>query len=88
MHSLYSGLGRLFELVARHVDGTLPGGATWHRDLLRMVSRETTNVRPAVIDTDTASNLDEFRRFRHLVRNVYTTNLQPERMAGMSELRV
>jgi len=83
LHSFYSGLERLFELVARHVDGTLLAGATWHRDLLHTVSHETTDVRPAVIDADMASNLDEFRRFRHLVRNVYTTNLQPERMAGL-----
>jgi len=27
--------------------------------------------------------LDEFRRFRHLVRNVYTVNLVPDRMVGL-----
>lgn len=83
LHGFYSGLERLFELVARHVDGTLPAGATWHRDLLQVVSHEATDVRPAVIDAHIASNLDKFRRFRHLVRNIYTTNLQPGRMAGM-----
>jgi hypothetical protein len=27
--------------------------------------------------------LDEFLRFRHLVRNVYTMNLVPDKMAGL-----
>ena len=27
--------------------------------------------------------LDEFRRFRHLVRNMYTMNLTPDRIAGL-----
>jgi len=83
LHTLYSGWERLFELVIRHIDGDLPSGATWHRDLLQMVSRERTDVRPAVISADICSGLDEFRRFRHLVRNVYTTNLRPEKMTGM-----
>jgi len=36
-----------------------------------------------VIGQDNAQSLDEFRRFRHLVRNVYTVNLLPDRMAGL-----
>ena len=35
------------------------------------------------LDENTCLALDEFRRFRHLVRNVYTINLVPERMAGL-----
>lgn len=83
LHGFYSGLERLFELVARHLDRTSPSGATWHRDLLQRMSHEVDSVRPAVIDVDITRDLDEFRRFRHLVRNVYTANLRPERMAGM-----
>jgi len=30
-----------------------------------------------------AKSLDEFRRFRHLVRNVYTMNLKPDKMSGL-----
>ena len=33
-----------------------------------------------------ARDLDQFRRFRHLVRNVYTSNLQPKRMTGMLQI--
>ncbi len=40
-------------------------------------------MRPAVINQSNALALDEFRRFRHLVRNIYTMNLVPDRMAGL-----
>ena len=83
LHGFYSGLERLFELVVRHVDRTPPAGETWHRDLLQAVGHEVSDVRPAVVSADVAGALDEFRRFRHLVRNVYTTHLMPARMAGM-----
>lgn len=83
LHSFYSGLERLFELIARHVDGVLPGGGTWHRDLLGRMAQNIAEVRPAVLSQDSALALDEFRRFRHLVRNVYTMILAPEKMAGL-----
>ena len=38
------------------------------------------DVRPAILSSSSVSQLDEFRRFRHLVRNIYSANLQPERM--------
>ena len=83
LHSFYSGVERLFELIARHVDGTTPAGETWHRDLLQQMANDLTNMRPAVIGQDSALTLDEFRRFRHLVRNVYTINLVPDKMTRL-----
>lgn len=83
LHGFYSGLERLFELIARHVDRALPTGETWHRDLLQQMAHDLADVRPAVIGQDSAMALDEFRRFRHLVRNVYTMNLVPDKMAGL-----
>ena len=83
LHGFYAGLERLFELIARHVDGVLPSGETWHRDLLRRMAQDIAGVRPAVLSQDSVLALDEFRRFRHLVRNVYTMSLAPEKMAGL-----
>ena len=83
LHGFYSAVERLFELVARHIDGETPGGESWHRDLLDAMARDVTGVRPAVISAGSAQTLDQLRRFRHLVRNVYATNLVPERMADL-----
>lgn len=40
-------------------------------------------MRPGVISENVATVLDQFRRFRHLVRNVYAMNLDPEKMEGL-----
>ena len=83
LHGFYSGLERLFELIARHIDRALPTSETWHRDLLDQMASDQTGIRPAVIGQDSILALDDLRRFRHLVRNVYTTNLAPDKMAGL-----
>jgi len=76
---------KLFELIARHVDQNLPNSENWHRDLLQQMAEDLPSLRPAVISEESANIVDEFRRFRHLVRNVYTTELVPEKMAGLME---
>jgi hypothetical protein len=83
LHSLYSGLERLFELIARQVDRQLPEGANWHHELLRQMTNDVPDARPAVISEETAVALDEFRRFRHLVRNAYTIHLDPHKMQAL-----
>ncbi len=40
-------------------------------------------IRPGVISKDSATTLDEPRGFRHLVRNIYTVDLRPEKMEGL-----
>jgi len=80
LHGFYSGVERLFELIATQVDDSAPTGEAWHRQLIDQMAREIPETRPAVIDEFIAVALDEFRKFRHLVRNVYTLHLDSERM--------
>jgi len=47
LHGLYSGLERTFELVAEVIDGDKPGGENWHWALLKQMSNEIPQVRPA-----------------------------------------
>lgn len=47
------------------------------------MNREIPGVRPAVISTETGKFLDELRRFRHIVRNVYTHHIDPERLGKL-----
>jgi hypothetical protein len=85
LHGFYSGVERLFELTARHIDRAVPGGEFWHHDLVSQMAQEMPDVRPAMISPDVAAGLDEYRRFRHLVRNIYATNLVPAKMQGLLE---
>ena len=80
LHHFYSGIERLFELIASHVDGMLPKGENWHQLLLNQMSEEMADVRPAVISISVKSHLDEYRGFRHIVRNVYTYKFDPARI--------
>ena len=80
LQGFYTGIERLFEIIARRIDQSLPTGETWHRDLLKQMEKDIPGVRPAVIDHESFLDLDDFRRFRHMVQNIYTFNLVPEKM--------
>jgi len=85
LHSFYTGLERVFRLIAEILDGRLPGGEGWHKLLLNQMALEIRNVRPAVISEVTLDLLEEYLRFRHLVRNVYSFNLLPEKVQSLVE---
>jgi len=72
LHSFYSGIERIFELIAANVDDMIPKGKNWHQVLLTQMAKEIAEVRPAVISYSVRLDLDEYRGFRHIVRNIYT----------------
>ena len=83
LHGFYSGLERIFELVATTIDGIKPEGANWHLALLYQMSAETPGLRPAVISQDTCDRLDSYRGFRHVVRNVYAYNFEGAKLENL-----
>jgi hypothetical protein len=83
LHSIYSGLERIFERIATAIDGSIPSGTNWHRELLNQMAIEVPGVRPAVISSDLKEKLEEYLGFRHVVRNVYTYRLNPEKIEGL-----
>lgn len=85
LHGLYSGLERLFELIAAVLDNAVPTGDKWHHALLQQMTAEVVEVRPAVISKTVCDHLDEYRRFRHVVRNVYAFNFDPGKIAKLVE---
>jgi len=84
LHSFYSGVERIFEDIARTIERSIPSGVEWHQDLLLQMSAEIPLVRPPVIASETRDCLDEFRGFRHVVRNVYTFHLRPSRLQELT----
>lgn len=83
LHDLYNGAERVFERIARTLDGGVPSGTDWHVALLRQMTYDIAGVRPAVISEDLADALDEYLRFRHVFRNVYGRRLRWERMSAL-----
>jgi hypothetical protein len=76
-------LERIFERIATAIDSSLPSGTNWHRELLNQMAIEVPGIRPAVISSDLKEKLEEYRGFRHVVRNVYTYRLKPEKIEGL-----
>jgi hypothetical protein len=83
LQGFYTGAEQAWEAIAVDVDGGLPQGANWHRELLRQVSAPLVGVRPAVLHDGTFQMMDELRRFRHVVRNVYSQNLDAARVSEL-----
>jgi hypothetical protein len=51
LHGFYSGVERLFELIARHIDRDreLATSESWHQDLLQRMTKDIQETRPALI---------------------------------------
>ncbi len=85
LHGFYAGVESIFKEIAGEVDGSVPAGSDWHRQLLMQMAAELPGLRPPVITRDTRTCLDEYRGFRHVVRNVYIYNLRPSRVEELAE---
>lgn len=85
LHSFYNGLERLFELIAAVIDRSRPQGSNWHQTLLGQMAAEVTDIRPAVISEANREALDDYRRFRHIVRHLYTQQFDAERIRPLVE---
>lgn len=65
----------------------MPSNPEWHRDLLYQMGVDVPHIRPPILTSASVQFLDEYLRFRHVVRNVYTFSLDAERVGRLvSEL--
>lgn len=85
LHDYYSAIERIFEMIANEMEESLPEGSSWHKELIKQMTIEINNVRPAVISKSTEAKLDEYRGFRHVVRNVYSYKFSSEKIGRLFE---
>lgn len=85
LHSFYTGAERIFYDIARGFDDEVPTGSDWHRQLLEQMTVEIPQARPPVLFEQTRLELDEFRRFRHVVRSNYAYKLDPQRIVALAQ---
>jgi hypothetical protein len=83
IHSFYTGLERIFENIASKVDGEIPTGESWHKELLIQMSTPLQEIRPQVISESLLSALNELLTFRHRIRNIYSFKIDPKRVVRM-----
>lgn len=80
LHDFFGGVERIFQQIGTTVDGELPAGPDWHRQLMDQMQQDMPDLRPPVLSTGVINTLDEFRRFRHVVRNIYAFEFDPEQI--------
>jgi ribonuclease HepT-like protein len=84
LHDFYTGLERIFSHIATDVEQSPPTGPDWHRERLRQMTVDVPGLRPAVLTSATAGAVDEFLRFRHIVRHIYAFQLDPARVKQLA----
>lgn len=80
LHVIYGLFENMFMRVATSFGTAVEESGQWHAALLRQMAWDIPEIRPAVIQEETGRYLDELRRFRHLFRNAYVLNFDPERL--------
>ncbi len=80
-HDFYSGAERIFKRIADEINGGIPAGDAWHRELLNDMRLDMPGLRPPVISEETYKLLFDFLSFRHKFRNLYGFDLEFEKIA-------
>ncbi len=83
LHSFYTGVENIFKRIALESEGAIPGGESWHSELLKSMAMPAAN-RPAVITTGLRDRLAEYLAFRHVFRSAYSFLLRWDRMAPLT----
>ena len=80
LHDFYNGVENMFRRIAQEVNGGLPTGDDWHKQLLRDMSLEIDGLRPAIISKSLVGELQRYLGFRHVFRNIYGFSLEAKRI--------
>ena len=71
LHSFYNGLELIFLSIAKRLDGQVPTGERWHRELLHQMAQSTAQ-RESVLSAELAQQLENYLSFRHFYRHSYS----------------
>lgn len=85
LQNLYTSIEEILRRVADDLDGSVPSGDDWHRELLGQMALELPEVRPRLLSPPLRDDLDVLRRFRHLVRHAYAADFDWEEMQSAIE---
>ncbi len=82
LHSFYSGIEKIFLIIAKKVDKKIPHDINWHKTLLFQMAKEN-DFRKAVISEIIKDRLSEYLAFRHFYRHSYTSRLKWKEMKDL-----
>ena len=84
LHSFYTLIEKIMELIAREIDQVVPGSGAWHRDLIEQMTTPNSH-RQAVISEDLAGQLKEYLAFRHLFRGASIALMRWNKMRPLAD---
>ena len=79
IHNIYNLFENYFLRISKFFENSLEP-LSWHRDLIEHMRLDIDGVRPALLNRDLATRIDELRSFRHVFRNTYQSELDPKRV--------
>jgi hypothetical protein len=85
VHDFYTGIEKALARTAPALNGALPQGDAWHRELLHAMTLDLPGLRPAVFHAETERILVEYLKFRHLYRNMYGFSLDWSRVRTLAQ---
>jgi len=85
LHSAYSGIEKIFKIIAKEVDHHLPDGQRWLRELLELMNSDVPGIRQAVISQETFNYIEELMLFRHAFRNLYVHSIVPKKIIDLCD---
>jgi len=85
LHDFYNGVENIFRRIAQELNGGLPAGEEWHKQLLTDMALSIKDTRPPVISSKLKQELYKYLGFRHVFRNIYGFSLEEERIKALVE---
>lgn len=77
---LYTAIEDYFKSIAATFENSIDNHARYHLELLRILSVDIPEIRPAVISEKSFLLLDKLRAFRHFIRHGYNYILDPDEL--------
>lgn len=74
LHSFYNGIENIILMILKNYNEKIPNGYNWHMELLEMAFTKNGD-RDIIFNNEIKYQLEEYRKFRHLVRHIYNYKL-------------
>ena len=82
LHSFYNGIENIILMIVKNYEEKLPSGNNWHMELLEKASVQIGD-RKIIINNELKNQLEEYRKFRHIVRHIYNYKINWTMMEGI-----
>ncbi|OAB58595.1 hypothetical protein AY600_06330 [Phormidium willei BDU 130791] len=80
IYNLYGASEELLQIIAKYFENNISDGSQWHRLLLKRMTVDVPDIRPAFLDSEGFFLLNSLRGFRHFFRHGYGTTLDYQQL--------